>query len=439
LDQVAHEPSVLTGRLGAGFRKLFDIRQKPIFSLTSILESTDFSDTSCSVMSASAVPSTSLMSRVSLPSSSLSLAPTSSSARDSVLVQNSVPAFSRDGILGKAGDILTLQELGKKSSVIVNEMVFNSVAPSTLKIYKLTWNLFKSFGKLSGVDVEKYNFDFTFICQFFLYRLQSTSSLSSILSSRSAISFMWKIHSSLPCPTESNFVSLFIKGISRKFKQIPKKAYAISYEELEKIFTFIVGDSALETLPFTELRFIAFLLTSYSSFGRYEEISNLKIEDIVHEDEGFILTFKKGKSYQYGESHIGVLSNLPRFKFNPAKVFSLYLDKVALIHEKSNTSSDFLFPSLRKSCTVLHSLDKPVPYSVLLKKFKFCVNECEIQVGLSKVGLHSLRRGGVTYAVRAGAPHSVVAKCMRVKSEAMVGYYATLSSKELRSASNLAF
>jgi hypothetical protein len=47
--------------------------------------------------------------------------------------------------------------------------------------------------------------------------------------------------------------------------------------------------------------------------------------------------------------------------------------------------------------------------------------------------------GGVTYAVRAGAPHSVVYKCMRVKTEAMVGYYATLTSKELRSASDLAF
>jgi hypothetical protein len=62
------------------------------------------------------------------------------------------------------------------------------------------------------------------------------------------------------------------------------------------------------------ISFIAFLLTSYSSFGRYEEISNLKIEDIYHEDEGFVLTFKKRKSYQYGESHIGVLSNLPRLK-----------------------------------------------------------------------------------------------------------------------------
>jgi hypothetical protein len=171
---------------------------------------------------------------------------------------------------------------------------------------------------------------------------------------------MWKIHSSLTCPTESNYVSLFIKGISRKFKQIPNKTYPISYDELQKKITFVVGDSDLESLPFVELRFIAFLLTSYSSFGRYEEISNLKIEDVYHEDEGFVLSFKKGKSYQFGESHIGVLSNLPRLKYDPAKIFSLYLDQVALIHEKSNTPSDFLFPSLRKSRSVLHSLDKPV-------------------------------------------------------------------------------
>ena len=103
-----------------------------------------------------------------------------------------------------------VKQLGEKSSVLVQEFVYNSVAPGTLKIYRLTWDLFRSFGKLSGVDVDKYAFDFLFVCQFFLYRLQSTSSLSSVLSARSAISFMWKIHSSLDCPTESNYVTLFI-------------------------------------------------------------------------------------------------------------------------------------------------------------------------------------------------------------------------------------
>ena len=254
------------------------------------------------------------------------------------------------------------------------------------------------------------------------------------MSACSAISFFWKIHYSLVCPTESNYVFLFIKGISRKFKNILTKAYPISYEELSKIFSYASGDSDLESLPFVDLRFIVFLLTSYSSFGRYEEVSNLKLADVCKEDEGFVLTFLKRKNYQFGESNIGVVSNLPRLKFNPAKLFSLYLDKVALIHSKSNSPSDYLFPSLRKSRSVLHSLDKPVSYSVLLKQFKFCVKECNIEVGL-----HSLRRGGVTHAVRAGAPHSVVQKCMRVKAETMVGYYATLTSKELSSASNLAF
>jgi hypothetical protein len=37
---------------------------------------------------------------------------------------------------------------------------------------------------------------------------------------------------------------------------------------------FVVGYSDLESLPFVELRFIAFL------FGRYGEISNLEIKDV---------------------------------------------------------------------------------------------------------------------------------------------------------------
>ena len=192
------------------------------------------------------------------------------------------------------------------------------------------------------------------------------------------------INSSCECPTDSKYVSLFLKGVERKFKKIPKKAYPISYNEMHQIFNFIVGDSDLESLPFVELRFITYLLTSYSSFARYEELAELKTEDVFREEEGFVLNFKKGKSYQYGECNLGVLSNLPRLKFNPARIISLYLDKLSIIHSNSHYPSDFLFPSLRKSSTVLHSLNKPVSYSLLLKKFKFCVKEVGLPVGLSK-------------------------------------------------------
>ena len=80
-------------------------------------------------------------------------------------------------------------------------------------------------------------------------------------------------------------------------------------------------------------------------FARYEEVCNLTISDVEQEESGFILNFFKGKSYQFGESNIGVVSDLPKLHFNPAKVFSIYLDRVAGLHARSNHSSDLLFPS----------------------------------------------------------------------------------------------
>ena len=71
------------------------------------------------------------------------------------------------------------------------------------------------------------------------------------------------------------------------------------------------------------------------------------------------------------------------------------------------------------------------------KQFSSAVADCNIQVGLSKVGLHCMRWGGDTQAVRAGVPHEVVQK--GVKSKSMVGYYATLQGKDLAKVSKLAF
>jgi hypothetical protein len=91
---------------------------------------------------------------------------------------------------------------------------------------------------------------------------------------------------------------------------VPKKAFPISYEDLTLIFNQILGDSSIELFSFVKLRLICFILTLYSSFGRYEEVSQLKLSNVNREEAGFVLTFNKGKSYQFGESNIGVVSNL---------------------------------------------------------------------------------------------------------------------------------
>ena len=79
--------------------------------------------------------------------------------------------------MGSKGDVLSHRKMGEISNHLVESFVYDSIAPGTLKVYKANWQLFKSYGNISGIDVEKYEFDFLFVCNFMIYRLQRTSSL----------------------------------------------------------------------------------------------------------------------------------------------------------------------------------------------------------------------------------------------------------------------
>ena len=80
-----------------------------------------------------------------------------------MLEEYSVPAYSKDEILEKEGKSLSMRQIGEKSFVLMQEFVYFSVDPGTLKIYRYTWDLFRSYGKMSGVDIDKYSFNFLFI------------------------------------------------------------------------------------------------------------------------------------------------------------------------------------------------------------------------------------------------------------------------------------
>ena len=94
-----------------------------------------------------------------------------------------------------------------------------------------------------------------------------------------------------------------------------KKAFTISFSYFCENFKQTLGDSTLESLSFVNLRFITFILTFY------EEVSILKISYVQKEGPWFIFNFFKGKRYQYGESHLGVVSKLVRVIVQPCKVF----------------------------------------------------------------------------------------------------------------------
>ena len=200
------------GCLGDEFIKLFKLKQVPVFAITSATSSfstplevsTVVDSSSVSTTPTTLVPVSSLMSKV--PTSSTSLETQSSSPRTPVLssttslpfkfpdlVEDQLHLLDQDGILGSKGDLLSHSKMGEKCKNLVESFVYDSIAPGTLRLYKANWQLFKSYGKISGINVEKYEFDFLFVCNFMIYRLQRTSSLSSVLSARSAINFSGRL------------------------------------------------------------------------------------------------------------------------------------------------------------------------------------------------------------------------------------------------------
>ena len=100
----------------------------------------------------------------------------------------------------------------------------------------------------------------------------------------------------------------------------------------------------------------------------------------------------------------GWFQNLPGFLFNPARFFSLYFDRVALLHSKSDTPSDLLFPSCRYFSKVEHSLDKPVSYMSCLSNSNFLLMKQKIDVGLSRVVTLHEKRGGHPCCQSLGTP-----------------------------------
>ena len=124
-----------------------------------------------------------------------------------------------------------------------------------------------------------------------------------------------------------------------------KKAYPISYLELEQLFVSICKGQKCQNLSFIKQRFISMLILAFSSFTRFEEIHFLKIEQIVLIDSDFSVHFLKGKTYR--ESRYGVIPFIAKKDFNPAEIFGIYYERVAKLHAERNSTVDFLFPNIR--------------------------------------------------------------------------------------------
>ena len=135
------------------------------------------------------------------------------------------------------------------------------------------------------------------------------------------------------------------------------------------------------------------LILSFSSFTRFEEIQCLLVGQVFMVDQDFSIQFHKGKTYL--ESRFGVIPFINSRDFNPAGIFVLYLERVAMLHATQNSVGDFLFPNVVLNNCVVTLCDRPLVYNYFLKLLKTEASLAHLScVKLKlKLGLHSLRRG----------------------------------------------
>ena len=172
----------------------------------------------------------------------------------------------------------------------------------------------------------------------------------------------------------------------------------------------------------------------YCTFARFEEVKQLKVQQLEFKGEDMVITFRKGKTYQFGEARKAVMPGelQGRGRVSPVNLLRDYLARLSSIE---GNEDGWLFPGLKAKRKTWVSLNEPASYASVASDFKAAVKEAGlVPSNGGDFGLHSMRRGAATEAVNAGAGEHAVMKQMRVVSISTVRRYATLSDDMLRKA-----
>ena len=204
--------------------------------------------------------------------------------RDSILNTSVIsnPSVSKSTVQGDNFNALPDNFISNMPVEAV-KIASNSVCTKTRKTYKNLLKRFILYGNNFNCNVLDFNFSAVFLIGFLLSLYKSRGSIGSILMARASIKFYWTLsaNSSL-CPTDSEFVIKFFKGLAhdkKDFKPVVK-AYPLNYTELEQLFFAVSQGISFPFLSFIKQRFIALLIVAYSSFARFEELQFLKIDNI---------------------------------------------------------------------------------------------------------------------------------------------------------------
>ena len=192
-------------------------------------------------------------------------------------------------------------------------------------------------------------------------------------------------------PTNNSFVQNLVESAKRTAKPIVNKKDPVSTDILIKLCDMFQFSTDLLVV-----RDLLMILIGFSGFLRFNELSQLRCNDVIVKDDHLVIKIRGSKTDQY-RSGDEVLISKGQTVACPYNMFFRYVNLASL-----NLSSEmFIFRPLYRSkdkCSLVR-VNKPISYTTarecVIKSLKLVAPDLNL-------GLHSLRSGGATRAANSG-------------------------------------
>ncbi len=225
----------------------------------------------------------------------------------------------------------------------------------------------------------------------FMSHLSTTYKSSSVIQS-SYCALKW-VHdlAGVHNPMENKFLQNLVEGAKREHAKPVSKKSPVTSEALEECCIKYQGCNTL-----TVRRDISMALLLFAGFLRYNEIADLKIQDVVICDTHLQLTIRKSKTDQYRKGNELVIH-----RSNKITCPVLNLEKYMRVASISlDHSEKFLFRPVTHTKAGYKLIDRNKPLSHTRAR-ESIIGRLQEFMGDANISLHSFRSGGATKAANA--------------------------------------
>ena len=293
---------------------------------------------------------------------------------------------------------------------MIPEILTKAIAVNTFRTYAQGWRQWRrwsdEFRETGGLPIKSF-----YLCLFLTAILQSKAPFGRIEVVFNGLSWLHKTLG-LPNPCESVTVRAIKESAKRELKKPPTRKLPVSPHVLEKMVV------RLRTDDLTSMRTLTIAMLSYAGFLRYDDVSQIRRENIVFLNVYFKIFLPSSKTDQHNDGETVIIARTGNVTC-PYMILSEYL-RLARI-SRDDQMYVFRAMSRTKAGCVLRKMDKPISYTTVRDDV---LKEIEaVGEDRANYGVHSFRRGGATQAARAGVEDRLFKKHGRwLSDKAKDGY-----------------